>query len=400
MKYFLTLIVLACFAGAIFGFYQFKPEPKRKKSAPIIPAVQTTVLRPDDHAITLKSFGTIVPEKELTIVSEVQGRIIEKNPELVPGGFINEGDTIAQIDQSNYRLLVRDRRATVVQAENALELESGNQKIAQQEYELFKEELITTEQGKRLVLRQPQLRQAQARLDGAKSKLEEAELDLARTTIRSPFNALVLEHFVEAGKYVATHAPIARLVETDRFWVSLSVPITALPSIDIPTEHDGTGSAVHLTVQADNGSGLRKRAHVVKLRGTISNENRMAQLIAAVDDPLDLGNENPDGFSRLLLGSYVTAEIDCGILPGVYRIPRSALHEQDTIWLLENARLRIVPVEILWSEDEAVLVGGDLDGKQLITSRIQNPLDGMALNQKEARTPGKGGLAKQSGNQQ
>jgi multidrug efflux pump subunit AcrA (membrane-fusion protein) len=271
----------------------------------------------------------------------------------------------------------------VVQAENALELESGNQTIALQEYELFKEELVTTDQGRSLVLREPQLRQAEARLDAARSKLEEAELELGRTTIRSPFNGLVLEHFIEEGKYIARQGPVARLVATDRFWISLSVPISALSYIDIPGQQGSMGSPVSFIVQADNGSGLERTGHIVKLLGAISTENRMAQLIAAVEDPLDLQGGSRGKFRRLLLGSYVTAEIDCGKLDNVYRIPRNSLREQEAIWLLEDSQLRIVEVDIVWSESDAVLIRGDFDGAELITSRIQNPLPGMKLRSKK-----------------
>lgn len=381
MKAFFTLIVLLITVSLVFGFYYFKPETKRKKPAPQIPIVETMELEKSDYAISLDSFGTVKPEKELTIVSEIQGSVEKKNSELIPGGLLTSGDIIALIDKTNYQLIVRDRQAAVVDAENELILESGNQVIAQQEYELFKEDLITTEQGKSLVLREPQLRQAQARHDAALGKLEEARLDIRRTTIKAPFNSLVLQSFIEQGKYVTRYAPIVRLVATDRFWVTLSVPVSSLSQIDIPvTGDDGKGALVTFRLNGNNGgTSFEKTGHVLRLKAEISPDNRMAQVIVAIDDPLDLQNVYVDHFSKILLGSYVRAEISCGRIENVFRIPRSTLHGNNSIWLLRNSRLEIEQVAIAWSNSEDLFIHGDLDGARLITSRIQNPLHGMAL---------------------
>ena len=381
MKPVYTLLVVLVTAGLIFGFYHFKPEAKRKKPTPLTPVVETMLLHKSSHDISLESFGTVIPEKELTIVSEVQGIVTEKNSELLPGGLLKSDEVITQIDRTSYQLVVRDRKAAVIDAENVIALESGNQVIAQQEYELFKEELVTTEQGKSLVLREPQLRQAQARHDAALGKLDEALLDIQRTTIRAPFNALILQSFIEKGKYIARLAPIARLVATDRFWVTLSVPVSALSFIDIPSSGHENGSLVTFSLNGHNGGvPFEKTGHVLRLQGEISTENRMAQIIVGIDDPLDLQNSYTEHFSKILLGSYLRAGIDCGQIDDVYKIPRSVLHDKNSIWVLSNGKLEIKEVSIVWSTKKDLFIEGNFEGARIITSRIQNPLRGMALS--------------------
>jgi len=390
MKPVYTFLVVLISAGLVFGFYHFKPEAKRKKPTPLTPIVETMVLHKSNYDISLESFGTVIPEKELTIVSEVQGIVKVKNSELIPGGLLKSDEVIAQIDKTSYQLVVRDRKATVIEAENAIALESGNQVIAQQEYELFKEELVTTEQGKRLVLREPQLRQAQARHDSALGKLDEALLDIQRTTIRAPFNALTLQNFIEKGKYIARHAPIARLVATDRFWVTLSVPVSALSSIEIPSAGQGNGSLVTFSLNGHNGGvPFVKTGHVLRLQGEISPENRMAQIIVCIDDPLDLQNNYVEHFSKILLGSYLRAEIDCGNIDNVFKIPRSVLHDNNSIWLLSEGKLKITEVSVAWSTKKDLFIRGDFEGARIITSRIQNPLRGMALSDSALPKTGK-----------
>ena len=380
MKYFFSFIALLISAALIFSFYHFKPQPKRKRPAPLTPLVETSILNKADFQVFLESFGNVIPEKELTIVSEVQGTVLEKNDELIPGGFLIEGDTLAQIDRTNYELVVLERRAAVIEAENELELESGQQIIAKQEWELFKEEMVTTEKGKRLVLREPQMKRALARLQAAQSKLDEALLDIGRTAIKAPFNAVVMESNVEVGKFIARYAPVARLVGTDRFWVKLSVPIASLSYINLPTAGSAKSSTVTIRLNGNHGNPIQRTGHVLKLLGEISSDNRMARLVVAIEDPLDLTTKSPSRFNKILLGSYVRAEIDCGTLTGLFRIPRTAIHDNNTIWIFADGKLRYDQVTIVWQRKNDVLVKGDLDGVQLITSRLQNPLEGMAIS--------------------
>ena len=51
-------------------------------------------------------------------------------------------------------------------------------------------------------LRRPQKRQAQAAVDAAENRLALARLDLERTVVHAPFNALVLDESVEIGQLV------------------------------------------------------------------------------------------------------------------------------------------------------------------------------------------------------
>jgi RND family efflux transporter MFP subunit len=379
MKTFLTLIVLAACTAAGFYFYQNKPQARRAKPAPIIPVVQTITLEPGDYPIFLESFGTVTPEKELTVVTEVAGIVEAKNPSVTGGGHLAKGQLIAQIETTRYDIVAQYRQAAVAEAEHELELEAGRQLMASRELALFEEDSLPEGADRRLVLREPQMAQAQARLDAARANLEEALLNVARTTVTAPFNSLVLEHFFEAGQYVTTHAPLVRLAATDRFEVIVSVPVARLRYISLPDDSHQTGATVAFTLGDDaNSDAIRKDGHVTRLLGEIDPANRMARLVVSIDDPLGL-NSAPAMPEKLLLGSYVRAEISCGVLPSVYRIPAEALHDNNQIWLLDQGRLRITTVDVAWSRRDDVLTTTPLAGARLITSRLQNPLPGMEL---------------------
>ena len=104
----------------------------------------------------------------------------------------------------------------------------------------------------------------------------------------------------------------------------------------------------------------------------------MAQVTVVIDDPLGLQDESSQ--LPLLLGSYVRVEIDGGKIDAV-EVPRRTLREGDVVYVAtDDGALDIVPVEIGWARPETVLVTGGLTGgEELITSRMEAAVDGMAV---------------------
>jgi hypothetical protein len=127
--------------------------------------------------------------------------------------------------------------------------------------------------------------------------------------------------------------------------------------------------------------GQQRSGRVVRLLSDIETKGRMARILVAVKDPLGLKSRTSDR-PPLLIGEYVRVEIQGRLLTGVYRIPRSSLRDNDTIWLAGNGdTLKIEPVDILWRDDRIVLVKNNLQpGDRLVVSDLVTPVRGMPLD--------------------
>jgi len=77
-----------------------------------------------------------------------------------------------------------------------------------------------------LVAKEPQLEAARAKLAGEKADLRKAKLDLERTRIQAPFNAIVRKKFVDIGSQVSGQEQLAELVGTDSYWIQASIPFS------------------------------------------------------------------------------------------------------------------------------------------------------------------------------
>ena len=379
MKYIISLLIILLAVGAAIGLYKTSPKTKKIMPERPVPLVQSTEIRPGREMVVVEAFGTVVPAKRITFQSEVEGRIIDQNQELVPGGLINQDEMVIQVDPADYELQVSEYRAEMEEAIFELDLEQGKQVIAEREWQLMEKEIDTSAAGKSLALREPHLRLVKAKVDKAKSRLAAAELALKRTTLRSPFNALVLEEFIDRGQLVSRQTVLATLVGTDQFWVQVSVPVSVLQRISLPGDTGKTGSKSEVIFEPLSGPAVVRRGHVLRLMGDLDPEGRMARILIVIDDPLNLRKGISKG--RLLLGSYVKVKIDAGYLNDVYSIPRQALREGDVIWVQDNEdKLQIRNVDVVWRRQDEVLAHAGLqEGDRLILSRMQSPLPGMTV---------------------
>ncbi|MEN8264012.1 MAG: efflux RND transporter periplasmic adaptor subunit [Nitrospirota bacterium] len=379
MKYIVSLLIILLAVGAAIGLYKTSPKTKKIMPKRPVPLVQSTEIHPGREMVVIEAFGTVVPAKRITLQSEVEGRIIGQNPELVPGGLINQDEMVIQVDPSDYELKVIEYRAEMEEAIFELDLEQGKQVIAEREWKLMEKEIDTSAAGKSLALREPHLRLVKAKVDKAKSRLAAAELALKRTMVQSPFNALVLEEFIDRGQLVSRQTSLATLAGTDQFWVQVSVPVSLLQRISLPGDNGKTGSKTEVIFESLRGPSVVRQGHVLRLMGDLDPEGRMARVLVVIDDPLNL--QEGTGKGRLLLGSYVKVKIDAGYFDNVYSIPRQAMREGDVIWVQDNKdKLQIRNIDVVWRRQDEVLAHAGLqEGDRLILSRMQSPLPGMLV---------------------
>jgi RND family efflux transporter MFP subunit len=379
MKYVIMLVVILLAVGAAVGLYSTSPKTKKTQPARPVPVIHTAAIHPQSEDVTVEAYGTVIPSRQITIQTEVEGRIIAQNTELIPGGLIKQGDMIIQIDPADYELAVNEYKAELEEAVFELELEEGKQVIAEREWALMKDEITTTHSGKSLALREPHLRLVKAKVDKAKSRLAAAELALQRTVVRAPFNAIVIEEFIDEGQLVGTQTPIARLAGTDQYRVQVSVPVSALHRI-YSTEAEQSRAAAEIVFEPAKGDILVRHGHVLKIMGDLDPEGRMARMLIVIDDPLNIQYPGQKK-GVVLLGSYVKVKINAGTFDNVYSIPREALREGDVIWVKDSSnKLQFRNVTIVWRRKYDVLVNTDLQqGDTLILSRLQSPLPGMEV---------------------
>ena len=377
------LIPLAVLLIGIIGFgYLEETAPRADKKIPVTSAavVKTMEVEHSSHQVVVQAMGTIAPARQITLKSQVAGEIIRVSPEFVEGGYLEQGTEIAKVFDQDYRLVKAQQQSSVDTAAARLKLEMGQQDVARHEWELMGNMGDAGELDRELALRGPQLEEAQATLASASAQLQLASLDLERTTIRAPFNALIRTKSVDLGACVSSQEQIAELVGTDEYRVEATIPVDRLKWISIPRNTDEKGSEVRIVYGSGDAPGHERFGTVLKLLGDLEEQGRMARILISIKDPLNLenpGNEQPP----LLIGEYVRVEIQGPVLEGVVRLPRSALRDNADVWIMkDDCTLQIREVDVVWRDADTVLVRDSLtDEEQVVVSDLAAPVQGMLL---------------------
>jgi multidrug efflux pump subunit AcrA (membrane-fusion protein) len=283
------------------------------------------------------------------------------------------------VDHRDYEILVRQRQYDVSKAVKDLKVEQGNQAIAKQEYELLGETIA--DDDRELVLREPQLASARAAQESAEAALQKAELDLTRCDVNAPFNAVIQEKQVDLGATVSASTNLVTLIGTDEAWIEVKVWVEQLKWLTIPRQNGDPGSSVKIANPMAWGADRYRTGRVVCLVGELETQGRLAKLLVAVDDPFCLKPENHD-LPQLLMGSYVSAEIQGTTLASVFPVKWSHLRgDNKTVWIMDDAGvLEIRPVEVIFKDSDQVYVSTGLsEGEELVVTDIAAPVAGMPL---------------------
>ena len=229
------------------------------------------------------------------------------------------------------------------------------------------------------------LRRTDAMVRSASNEIARARLALERTSVKAPFNAMVVQESVELGQLVEAGSDIGILVGTDEFWVQAALPVTDLARVPLPGP-DRVGADAQVYLDGGNGRTTHWNGQVVRLLSDLEPTGRMARLLIRVQDPLGLNNE--ESRLPLLLGSYVRVEIDAGKLEDVLVIPREALREGDRIWVVDqNNEIQIREAEPLWTRQETFIIPNVIaTHEQLVVGGLKTALPGLKVDPQPANT--------------
>jgi len=385
--------LLACFLILILGgavtTLIFSTEPTATSTG----ATQQTAMLVDVKTIqagtftpTIKAMGTVEPAQDIMLSPRVNGDVMQISQKFTPGGYVEKGDTLLQINPEDYKNTLQQRKSELQQAQSDLDLEMGRQEAAQKEYSMYDDTVTLSSANKARVLRQPQLKAAKAQVQSARASVEQAKLDLKRTTITAPFNAHILNRNVNTGSQVGAGDNLGRLVGFNEYWIEATVPLSKLRWLTIPDDGKRGSEVVVRNRTAWNDDEYRT-GYVHKLIGSLEGQTRMARVLISVPDPHAYHDDSADK-PRLMIGSYVEASIKGNELSDVIRLNRDYLRGNQKVWVMEGGKLDIRIVDIVLQDATYAYISDGLNpDDQIVTTNLSSPTQGAPLRLEESETP-------------
>lgn len=372
---FLPVVILFLAVGMAAAMVSMRPEPSSEPASERVTYVDVVPLHRADVQVVVNSQGVVEAGISTNVVAEVSGVLVDVSEDLVAGAFVEQGDVLAVIDRADYEVQVEQARANLTSAKAQLMQEQAQAEQAGREWDLSGR---PRSDAPLLALREPWLREAEARVALAQAELERAERQLERTRIRAPYDAIIRERLADLGQFVSTGSQIAGLFSTEFAEVRLPLSDQDIAWLDLPAPGNTEG-ALTVTLKGNvSGKMQHWQGQLVRTEGTIDQSSRMQYGVVRIEDPY--ARQQPQG-NALLVGSFLQAGIAGERLEQVFEVPLASVYRGSEVLVMDvEHRLRRRQVNILRSDNQYAYIDAGLQtSDMLIVSPIQVPVDGMRV---------------------
>lgn len=378
--------------GIVITALIFSTEPEAKREGASIETAMLVDVLPVELGTfepVIVATGTVQPVEDVTLSPLVSGQVIRRDPAFTPGGFVKKGQVLLQIDPSDYRNTLELRKSELMQSQTTLDTEMGRQQIAEQDLQLIADDSLfgsnpLSEEERQLVLRKPQLNGVKATIGGAKASVEQARLNLSRTTIRAPFDAHILSQNVTNGSQVAQGDDLGRIVGTEFYWVMATVPVSKLQWLSFPENDSEKGSPVRIMNSTSWPAGAYREGYLDNQIGALDDQTRLARVLVKVTDPL-ASAVNAEEMPKLMIGTFVEVHIQANPVAEVVRLSRDYVRSNETVWVMKDGKLEIREVDIVLNDDEyAYIRSGLADGEKVVITDLSTVSNGIGLRTQAA----------------
>ncbi len=366
----LAILIAGFLAWKILGKPIEEPKPAQQERQKL--KTEALTLHPGPYQILLQTQGTVRAEQNTTITPLVSGTIQTIYPAFEDGAFFNKGEVLLELDPADLQTAVSAAQSRLARAQAAFIQEEAKGKQARLNWQ----DIGYQEEPSPLVLRVPQLREAQANVSSAMSDLEQAQRNLTRSKVRAPFDGRVDQRSVGLGQAVGATTPLGTIFGSEMAEVRLPLSPSQLPFINLPKGPNDTPVPVllsdALTEVEENSVVNTWKAEIVRTEGTLDESSRELFAIARIHDPFSLSSDLP----QLRIGQPLRASVTGIKLSDVFVIPRSALRGINEVFLIEEdpkkgSVIQHRDIRPIWSNAEVLVIrDGFKAGDRLSTSNL------------------------------
>lgn len=310
-------------------------------------AVQVHVLqgRPLDNAFT--TTGSLLPNEEVELRSEVSGRVTHIGFE--EGRMVSAGQVLVRINDDDVQAQLRRAEANLKLATDA----------ANRQEQLLAVKGVSQEAYDGTV----------AQRIGMQADVDNLRAVIAKSTIRAPFGGTIGLRSISEGGYVSPTTAIARLAQTDPMKLDFTVPERYALQIK-------SGTRVAFTLEADT---MQYHAEVYAVEPTVDASTRTVKVRART--------KNPDG--RLVPGAFAKVDVQLATIADALTIPAEALIpdiQGQKVMVMKGGKAQSVRVDVgIRTENEVQLISNVQAGDTVITSALLAVKDGMPLRAAERK---------------
>lgn len=308
------------------------PPAETQSVAPI--SVKVAIAEIKDLEKRIKSPGEVYTEKNVVLKAEVGG--ILKKLHVQEGKHVRQGELLAELDDTSYRLILEQREAARLKALSELLLDRLFQepglsapktednvdlKKAQEAYQkaekAFRDGLISQAELERARrdyelaqigsgLKRDEIIASAKGLTQAEVETKMARLDLEKTKITAPFSGIITGIKVAPGETIETGRELFTLVDVSQLKITAKVLETEVSKIKVGREADIRFSAF---------PGRVFKGAVLAVSPVINKEDKTCSVFIGLENPAE----------EIKPGMHAEIEIVTEIFPKRLLVPQEAV---------------------------------------------------------------------------
>lgn len=346
-------------AGALVAFLiKTKPEPQQSTPPQIVPRVEVQTMETGTNTPWIETFGTVRSYYETELASLVAGEIIMVSPRFQAGESVSQGEILVELNTADYLANLAKQQAAVASAQHKVQEEEVRARLARNDWVSSGRDL---EKAPDYTLRIPHQEAAKQTLSSAKAALTKAKLDLERTKIRAPYDAIVQKRSANPGSIVGIATPLGRLIARDKAVVRLPLTPKEVKQLKLPlafrhtktstTHNEPVNNALDVTLRSPAYPGTEWKAKITRTEISIDPKNQVVFVVAEITNPFDT-----PGVAPLPIGTFVQARMQGKVLKNTLNLPESSIIDDHYIWVIDkDSKLRRQNIERLYSSKGMVL---------------------------------------------
>lgn len=344
------------------GMYIMRPTAPVEKLEDRIERLEVITAKRKDYFPTISTQAVVESRFNINLKSQVTGQVVYISPKFLTGGYFDTDEVIMRIDPSDYELALVQAEVNVAKAEQTLSVEKEQAGLARQDWEKYGEGEATE-----LVLRIPQLREAEAGLKGAQANYEAQRIRLERTKVKAPFPLMIGAKQVDLGQVVGNNQELASVFGTQE--AEIRMPLSQKQMDLLSVKRVGILPAEEvLKVKVRDLSrdgNIIWDADILRIESSIDRKSRVYYAIGTVQDPMNLKGDKDT--PPLLPGVFVDLEVMGPKISNVFQVPVKAMRDDSNIFIFEDEKLITKPVKVLDRTQQLVTIVSGIEEGEAIT---------------------------------
>ncbi len=391
---------VAILAAASVGYSQLKtakPVPKKPKIIEKVWSVDVIKATAKRVIPTLHLYGKTVSRRQVELRALVAGKIIKTGPGLKEGAIVKAGEMLVVIDDFDYIGAIREAKsfheeanaraqemsANVLLEQENLKFAQAQLALAQKDYEralgLSKRgtvskkladdrKVILSQRAQSVSTHKVNLDFQRARLKGQiavidrlKWKVDQANRRLVETKLIAPFDAYVNSVSAQVGRTVSANDKVANLIDINQIDVRFVLTDAQYGRI-LSQESTLVGRKITVSWKVGDKP-IQYTATIKRIGAEIASQAGGLEIYASIDTP-----KNP---LPLRTGAFVEIKMNDREYKNVIQVPQTALYEGDTIYIIEEGKLKPIKVKITGTAGSDSLISINLPpNTKILSSRL------------------------------